>query len=615
MRIMPYRRVVIIGAGCAGFATANALYRRGVTDVLLICQSRLNSTSRNTGSDKQTYYKLSLCGGNGDSPEAMAQTLFDGGAMDGDIALAEAANSLKSFFNLEQLGVNFPCNEYGEFIGYKTDHDPYTRASSAGPYTSKAMTEALEAQANALKIEIAEGFQAIRLDVENNTCKGIFALDLNTLNIDDLLVYFPCEAVVAATGGPAIIYENTVYPPGHNGCSSLLLEAGAVFASCAEWQYGIASTKFRWNLSGTYQQALPRYYSVDEHGEIHDFLLQYYTSAAQAANNCFLKGYQWPFDSGKVNGSSRIDLLIHREIAEKGRRVYMDFRENPPGLALKELSDEAYTYLSNSDALQNTPIQRLIAMNPQAYQLYLDHGIDLKTEALEIAVCAQHNNGGADVDLHYETTVKNLFAAGECACTLGINRPGGTALNSTQVAALQISDYIAAQAPASPHDTPSGHILDSVTGFIKSTVGSGQPFMADSQKIMSQHFAFLRDIDAMETAYDRLTSLWNLFPCTWSTPGQLPLLFVFRDMLITQLVYARAMIHTAELAGSRGSALVTKSKTLQPENTTYRNYKLLVSFTNGNVRLSQRPVRPLPFQRDLWFEKVWKDYNKRRNIS
>ena len=308
-------------------------------------------------------------------------------------------------------------------------------------------------------------------------------------------------------------------------------------------------------------------------------------------------------------------MLIHREIAEKGRRVYMDFRENPPRLALKELSDEAYTYLSNSDALQNTPIQRLIAMNPQAYQLYLDHGIDLKTEALEIAVCAQHNNGGADVDLHYETTVKNLFAAGECACTLGINRPGGTALNSTQVAALQIADYIAAQAPASPHNTPSGHILDSVTGFIKSTVGSGRPFMADSQKIMSQHFAFLRDIDAMETAYDRLTSLWNLFPCTWSTPGQLPLLFVFRDMIITQLVYARAMIHTAELAGSRGSALVTKSKTLQPENTTYRNYKLLVSFTNGNVRLSQRPVRPLPFQRDLWFENVWKDYNKRRNIS
>ena len=95
MKTMSYHRVVVIGAGCAGFAAANALYQRGVTDVVILCQSRLNSTSRNTGSDKQTYYKMSVSGQDGDSPQAMAQTLFDGGSMDGDIALAEAANSLK----------------------------------------------------------------------------------------------------------------------------------------------------------------------------------------------------------------------------------------------------------------------------------------------------------------------------------------------------------------------------------------------------------------------------------------------------------------------------------------------------------------------------------------
>ena len=97
MKIMPYCRVVVIGAGCAGFAAANALHQAGVTDVRILCEGRLNSTSRNTGSDKQTYYKLSVSGGEGDSPEAMANTLFQGGAMDGDIALAEAANSLKAF--------------------------------------------------------------------------------------------------------------------------------------------------------------------------------------------------------------------------------------------------------------------------------------------------------------------------------------------------------------------------------------------------------------------------------------------------------------------------------------------------------------------------------------
>ena len=508
----------------------------------------------------------------------------------------------------------FPCNEYGEFAGYKTDHDPYTRASSAGPYTSKAMTEALERQADSLGIEVLEGFQSVMLDVKNGVCKGVFALDLKALHTENYLAYFPCEAVVAATGGPAIIYENTVYPLGHTGSSGMLLEAGCVFANCAEWQYGIASTKFRWNLSGTYQQALPRFYSLDKNGQEHDFLTEYYGNSMDAVNFCFLKGYQWPFDSAKIQGSSRIDLLIHEQIAKKGRRVYMDFRQNPPHFSLDALSDEAYTYLKNSEALLDTPIDRLLAMNPQAYRLYLDHGIDLKQEPLEIAVCAQHNNGGADVDIHYETSVKNLFAAGECACTLGINRPGGTALNSTQAAAFQIAEYIASKAPESQHTDPTQSAVQTLKQFIKTTKVAGQSFFDLPQKLMSSHFAFRRDIQEMEKAYQTLQKLWNEFPCTWSTLSQLPLLFKCRDMLLVQLVYGKSMLHTARLAGSRGSALVLDHGKPLPENKIYRSQKLLATFKDGAVILSQRAVRPLPFDRTLWFETVWKEYNKRRNI-
>ena len=37
-------------------------------------------------------------------------------AVDGDLALCEAAASASSFFHLVQLGVPFPTNEYGEYI-------------------------------------------------------------------------------------------------------------------------------------------------------------------------------------------------------------------------------------------------------------------------------------------------------------------------------------------------------------------------------------------------------------------------------------------------------------------------------------------------------------------
>ena len=68
------------------------------------------------GSDKQTYYKLSLAGSAADSPADMAKDLFAGGSVDGDVALAEAANSVSCFMRLASLGVAFPTNRYGEYV-------------------------------------------------------------------------------------------------------------------------------------------------------------------------------------------------------------------------------------------------------------------------------------------------------------------------------------------------------------------------------------------------------------------------------------------------------------------------------------------------------------------
>lgn len=144
MRRIKKYKTLIVGSGCAGYSAADCLYRAGERDIAVLTENRSACSSRNAGSDKQTYYKVSLAGNDGDSAYLMARTLFDGGGMDGDVALCEAANSIKALMRLEEFGVKFPKNEYGEYVGYKTDHDPFARASSVGPYTSKKMTEALE---------------------------------------------------------------------------------------------------------------------------------------------------------------------------------------------------------------------------------------------------------------------------------------------------------------------------------------------------------------------------------------------------------------------------------------------------------------------------------------
>ena len=84
-------------------------------------------------------------------------------------------------------------------------------------------------------------------------------------------------------------------------------------------------------------------------------------------------------------------------------------------------------------------------MNQPAIDFYRDKGVDLYTQLLEIALCAQHNNGGMGIDCWWQTDVKGPFAVGEAAASHGIYRPGGTALNAGQVGSTRAAQYIAAR--------------------------------------------------------------------------------------------------------------------------------------------------------------------------
>ncbi|GAJ11184.1 unnamed protein product, partial [marine sediment metagenome] len=99
-------------------------------------------------------------------------------------------------------------------------------------------------------------------------------------------------------------------------------------------------------------------------------------------------------------------------------------------------------YLKKTGAFQDTPIKRLFAMNPLAIEIYKENGIDLYSEPLEIAVCAQHNNGGFAVNKWWQSNIPRTFVIGEMAGTHGVKRPGGSALNTGQVGGLRAAEYI-----------------------------------------------------------------------------------------------------------------------------------------------------------------------------
>jgi len=623
---------LVIGSGAAGLNAAVQLRSGGVDDVLIVSEGLQMGTSINTGSDKQTYYKLSLCGEEADAPGIMAKTYFDGGGMHGDLALVEAALSARGFMNLVNLGVPFPRDEYGQFIGYKTDHDPRQRATSIGPYTSREMCRALIRQVERLEIPVWEGRNVVQLLCvgEDNARRAAGAV---VVKPDGSLELIAAENVVFATGGPGGLYKTSVYPAVHTGGIGLGLMIGAMAQNLPESQYGMASIKFRWNVSGTYMQVVPRFISTAADGisDEREFLPEYFDTTGEMCSNVFLKGYQWPFDSRKVvGGSSIVDILVYIETVLKGRRVFLDFRRNPEGFRFEDLSEEAHEYLSKSEALLPTPIERLRKMNPGAIELYAQREIDIAAEPLEIAVCAQHNNGGLAGNRWWESVnVKHLFPIGEVNGSHGVYRPGGSALNSGQVGSLRAAEFIAARYAEWTVDeealkTSAVAAAAEVLAWLDKCADANNAWQSDRDELqqrMTRAGAHIRKDNELETA---VAEAWRQVEqiettgCRYAGPSDVAEALRNRYLCLAHAVYLEAVLFAVRSGvGSRGSAMVVDPagqpvhRTLSddwriaPEDTDFRGKVQETQLSpDGSVDNRWVDRRELP-ESDVWFETAW----------
>ena len=598
---------LIIGSGAAALAAALNLWERGVKDVLIVTEQWGGGTSNNAGSDKQTYYKLSLDPSVSDSANEMAADLSRGGAMHGDIAQCEAQHSLQAFYNLARLGVPFPHTQYGAYPGYKTDHDPRARATSAGPLTSHMMFQCLARKVEEYGIPIRDNVVIIELltkDIpEGKAVAGAIGVNQkNTGNADQGIELFYADNVILATGGPAGVYQHSVYPESQTGSTGMALKIGAIAQNLSLSQFGIASVKFRWNLSGSYQQVIPRYYSTDAEGkDEREFLKEAYPDEENLYTAIFLKGYQWPFDPKKVenNGSSRIDLAVQKETAS-GRRVYLDFTRNPSGFSLNKLSPIAREYLEKSGALAATPIERLKLLNQPSIDLYRNHDIDIETEPLEIAVCAQHCNGGLTGDIWWESNIRGLFPIGEVNGSHGITRPGGSALNSGQVGAIRAAMKIADGYPI----LDSGYgILDSgsqVTDMIRYALTNEgtlkyQDALEELRHRMSDFGGIQRNRKNIGIEVKKAWELWDRLHTDLKKveSADLPEALRTFDLCLTHAVYLEAIAEYLD----------------KSENEGFVKANILEICLDEEQRVHKQwvPVRPIP-QEELWFEKVWKEY-------
>jgi succinate dehydrogenase/fumarate reductase flavoprotein subunit len=643
---------VIVGAGAAGMNAAVHLYefftQKGIKDaqsrIAVVTTGVALGASRMSGSDKQTYYKMGTSPDVPDSALEFAKTLTAGGCCHGDLALAEAIGSLREFYHLVEAGVPFPHDSTGSFLGYKTDNDPYERATSAGPKTSKMMCECLQRQVVRYGIKIYDQQEVAHLITAGKRIVAVITIDKKALNSKNFGInVFQCENLILAAGGPGELYKTSVYPKGQTGIHGLAFKAGLAAENLTESQFGLASTKFRWNVSGSYMQVIPRIFSTDsEGGDEREFLTDFFPTMSKMATNIFLKGYQWPFDPQRIENcqSSLIDILVFNE-TQKGRRVFLDFGKNPyavslPGVgnssvkpfAIEDLEEEALAYLRKTGAIQKTPIERLAFMNQPAIDIYKEHGIDLRKEPLEIAVCAQHNNGGFAVNHWWESSIPRTFVVGEMAGTHGVKRPGGAALNSGQVGSLRATEFIAnaygADLPSKK--SSSKEIKSQVSELVARFTGGvlkSQEIIAEIKQRMTASAGHIREITDARKALSQAIALVNRIKdngIAIKNAKDIPDAVRAEHLALAGAAYLKAIVTLLEQGeGSRGSHLVLSPDGVRiagtelrfkPENTDLRNSILRVEYDQKQsdlFRCENVTPRPIPSERKA-FEPGWKDY-------
>jgi succinate dehydrogenase/fumarate reductase flavoprotein subunit len=659
---------IIVGSGAAGMNCAVHLCEfmkgRGIenpADRVAVVTAGLGlGASRMSGSDKQTYYKIGTSPEVPDSAEEFAKSLTAAGCCHGDLALAEGISSLREFYHLVQAGVPFPTDSMGTFIGYKTDNDPFERATSAGPKTSRFMSECLQKQLERQGVRIYDGQEVAHLltvgSGKSKRIAGLVAVDKKSTSKADIAInVFLGANIVLAAGGPGELYKASVYPKGQLGIHGLAFKAGMIAENLTESQFGLASTKFHWNVSGTYMQAVPRLFSASADGrDEKEFLVDFFPSMSKMATNIFLKGYQWPFDPQRIENlqSSLIDILVFNE-TQKGRRVFMDFLRNPAGSSsmdkfdIDALEQEARKYLKKAGAIQKTPIERLAHMNRPAIDIYKENGIDLYSEPLEIAVCAQHNNGGFAVNKWWQSNIPHTFVIGEMAGTHGVKRPGGSALNAGQTGGLRAAEYIVNVYGCEPPDYSDKQsqidqqLNDVVAGFKRYESPSGlspERVLEEIRSRMTESGGHIRELNNARKALKEAVMLYkDIQKKGFRVKNKKTIICAIQaeHLALTSVAYLKAIVELlSQGSGSRGSHLVLvedgveihpdvidkatgKPLKFKRENQALRKSVVQIEYDEKSpdlFRCRNVEVRRAPTDRKA-FEPAWQDYREGKIYS
>lgn len=580
--------VAIIGGGGAGLRAAIAAKEKvPQLNVLLLSKKPLGigGTTAIACSDRMAFHAtLPYTLPDKDNWRYHAMDIYRIGGEVSDYNLAEilARESADAVEYLLSLGVPFTKTKDGKIDQFLTDGSVYPRACYVGPETAVEIHKALLRKFKSLNIDTRENAMLYDFVVKEN--RVIAAKFVDTQTNERFCVF--AKAFVLATGGAGRLFKRNVFPSEMTGDGyAAALRAGAELVNLEFMQIGICHPHILFASSGSMFRSLPRI--VDENGE--EFLPNYLSEEdrKRLTELQFKKGAHWPISF--ESPTKVIDLAVYAHL-EKGHRVFFDFTKNPSYFSIESVPEEILKWSEKVDAklfALPTPYERLLKINPRVVEWLKERHIDLSKEWLEVQNALQHFQGGVKIDERARTSLKGLYAAGECAGGQhGANRPGGNSLLDTQVFG-KIAGENAALEALNEHIVEVPIEEENLTGEI--TASEARSIVVD---LMSKHGFLVRFDEDLRIAISKLEEL-EVKGIKMDEKG-LAFLLETRNML----TLAKAIL-TAELVRNESRGPHLKFETFEPplmkfvpRKDEWNKYIVLRLVDGKLVHEIREPIRP-----------------------
>ena len=402
--------VLVVGGGGAGCAAALHAHGQGAK-VLLATKLRLadsNSVMAQGG--------MQIAVAPDDSPVQHFLDTLKGGHMKNDHQLlktmVEEGPSIAKW--LLELGVLFDRDAEGNLHVKKGGGSTRARLLTCSDYTGLEIMRVLKDEVLNQKIQLLEFVAAVELvSDEQGACTGAVLQDLDNKRF----VVIAAKTVILATGGIGRLHIQGFPTSNHYGATgdglALAYRIGAPLVQIDTFQYHPSGGVYPEQLVG-----------------------QLVTEGIRSEGGHLVNGKGERFVN-ELDTRDVVSSSIIRE-CEEGRGVRM-----PTGRVGVWLD----TPMLEEEHGEGTLDKHFPAMVRQ----YARYGVDIRKDPVLIYPTLHYQNGGVKIDVNGETSVKNLFVAGETSGGLhGRNRLMGNSLLDLMVFGKRSGLTVAARVQAIP---------------------------------------------------------------------------------------------------------------------------------------------------------------------